>query len=90
MGPRWASFTDEVLNVLRNEASYKETIHKLETELSVYKRAFADVDSELKAAQLAQLETETLNARLEKEYLSFKKQDKVQHCSPGSLCFLYS
>ncbi|KAJ7483296.1 hypothetical protein FB451DRAFT_1234011 [Mycena latifolia] len=69
-------FTEEVLAVLRNETAYKEQIQKLETELSVYKRAFADVDSDLKAAQLAQLETEAINARLEKECLSFKKQDK--------------
>ncbi|KAF7345433.1 hypothetical protein MVEN_01561300 [Mycena venus] len=67
---------DEVLNVLRNEASYKDTIQRLETELSVYKRAYADVDLELKAAQLAQLETETINRRLEQECQSFKKQDK--------------
>ncbi|KAJ7147619.1 hypothetical protein C8R43DRAFT_1010148 [Mycena crocata] len=67
---------DEVLNVLRNETSFKETIQKLETELSVYKRAFTDVDAELKEAQLVQLETEELNKRLEKECESFKKQDK--------------
>ncbi|KAJ6580872.1 hypothetical protein B0H19DRAFT_1112671 [Mycena capillaripes] len=67
---------DEVLNMLRNESSYKEKIQKLETELSVYKRAFVDVDTELKEAQLAQLETEALNARLEKECESFKKQNK--------------
>ncbi|KAJ7777175.1 hypothetical protein B0H16DRAFT_1712217 [Mycena metata] len=67
---------DEVLNILRNEASYKETIRKLETELSVYKRAFVDVDTELKASQFQLLETEELNKRLEKECHSFKTQDK--------------
>ncbi|KAF8211113.1 hypothetical protein K438DRAFT_2011507 [Mycena galopus ATCC 62051] len=67
---------DEVLNVLRNEASYKETIRQLETELSVYKRAFVDVDAELKEAQLTQLETKALNRRLEKECQSFKNQDR--------------
>ncbi|KAJ7848868.1 hypothetical protein B0H14DRAFT_2767052 [Mycena olivaceomarginata] len=66
----------EVLNVLQNEASYKATIEKLEMELSVYKRAFVDVDAELKESQLAQLETQALNRRLEKEFQSFKKQDK--------------
>jgi hypothetical protein len=66
-----------VLNVLQNEASYKATIEKLEMELSVYKRAFVDVDAELKESQLAQLETQALNRRLEKEFQSFKKQDKV-------------
>ncbi|KAJ7114128.1 hypothetical protein C8R44DRAFT_881674 [Mycena epipterygia] len=67
---------DEVLNVLRNETSYKETIQRLETELTVYKRAFADVDTELKTSQLAQLEMSELNKRLENEYLSLKNQDK--------------
>jgi len=67
---------DEVLNILRNEASYKETIQKLELELSVYKRAFLDVDTELKEAQLAQLETEALYRRLEQECQSVKKQNK--------------
>ncbi|KAJ7036559.1 hypothetical protein C8F04DRAFT_1094876 [Mycena alexandri] len=67
---------DEVLNILRNEASHKEAIHKLETELSVYKRAFADVETELKASRFQRLETEALNKRLEKECQSFKNQDK--------------
>ncbi|KAJ6568366.1 hypothetical protein DFH09DRAFT_1155218 [Mycena vulgaris] len=70
------SLKDEVLDVLRNETMYKETIQKLETELSVYKRAFADVDAELQAARILQLETEAVNVRLEKECLSFRKQDK--------------
>ncbi|KAJ7708978.1 hypothetical protein B0H17DRAFT_1031419 [Mycena rosella] len=70
------SLREEVLDVLRNETAYKERIQKLERELSVYKRAFADVDSDLKAAQLAQLETEAVNSRLEKECLAFQQQDK--------------
>ncbi|KAJ7230449.1 hypothetical protein GGX14DRAFT_410840 [Mycena pura] len=70
------SFPDEVLNILRNETSYKETIQKLETELSVYKRAYADVDADLKAAKSAQLETETLNMQLKNENMLLKKQDK--------------
>ncbi|KAJ7249497.1 hypothetical protein B0H12DRAFT_693930 [Mycena haematopus] len=67
---------DEVLNVLQNEASYKETIRKLETELSAYKRAFVDVDAELREAKLTQLEMGSLNRQLEKECQSFKNQDK--------------
>lgn len=72
------STTEEVFNVLRNETSYKETIQRLETELAVYKRAFADVDAELQMAKLAQLETEDLNAKLQTECLLFKKPDKVR------------
>ncbi|KAJ7663890.1 hypothetical protein DFH06DRAFT_1042083 [Mycena polygramma] len=71
-----ANLKDDVLNVLRNEALYKETIQKLETELSVYKRAFTDVDAELKAAQIAQSQTEAINAKLERERLSFKNHDQ--------------
>ncbi|KAJ7780175.1 hypothetical protein DFH07DRAFT_794069 [Mycena maculata] len=67
---------DEVLNVLRNETSYKDNIQNLETELAVYKRAFADLNAELQTAQLARLETEEINTRLQAECLAFKKQDK--------------
>ncbi|KAJ6617782.1 hypothetical protein B0H10DRAFT_1796894, partial [Mycena sp. CBHHK59/15] len=68
--------TDEVFNVLSQEASYKEAIQKLEKELNVYKRAFSDLDVELKEARTLQKETEIRNKRLENECLSFKKQDK--------------
>ncbi|KAK7031685.1 hypothetical protein R3P38DRAFT_2925133 [Favolaschia claudopus] len=67
---------DQVFNVLQNEASYQEQIQKLETELSVYKRAFVDVDADLKKSQIAQMETEAINRRLEKECQIFKKQDQ--------------
>ncbi|KAJ6457432.1 hypothetical protein C8R47DRAFT_1164354 [Mycena vitilis] len=72
-----ANLKDDVLNVLRNEVLYKETIQKLETELSVYKRAFTDVDAELKAAQIAQSRTEAINAKLERVCLSFKNHDQA-------------
>ncbi|KAJ7233074.1 hypothetical protein C8J57DRAFT_1196042 [Mycena rebaudengoi] len=67
---------DQVFHVLQNETSYKETIQRLETELTVYKRAFADVDTELKAARLSLLESDQHIERLENEYQSFRNQDK--------------
>lgn len=77
---------------MRNETSYKETIQKLETELSVYKRAYADVEADLKAAKSAQLETETLNMQLKSETLLLKKQDKVpysNHAVHSSILLAY-
>ncbi|KAF5388138.1 hypothetical protein D9615_000264 [Tricholomella constricta] len=38
----------EILNLLGNETFFSEKIQKLEAELSVYKRAYNDVDSELR------------------------------------------
>ncbi|CAK5268060.1 unnamed protein product [Mycena citricolor] len=52
---------DDILEVLRNDTSLRDTIKKLETELSVYKRAFADVEGELKNSRLAYLEAQSGN-----------------------------
>ena len=56
--------------MLSNEASYRDQIQKLETELSVYKRAYTDVDAERR-------QLEKLKHDAEKEKVLLENQLKV-------------
>ncbi|KAF7309434.1 hypothetical protein MIND_00314200 [Mycena indigotica] len=58
---------DEVTHLVANEKAYSDMVEKLQTELSAFKRAYADVDTELKAAKAALDNAETLNAQLQKD-----------------------
>ncbi|KAF9055081.1 hypothetical protein BDZ89DRAFT_1106957 [Hymenopellis radicata] len=56
---------DEVIGILTGETKYIEKINQLETELSAYKRAYADVDLERKHHQKKQVEAEQQRELLE-------------------------
>nr|GAT51386.1 predicted protein [Mycena chlorophos] len=58
---------DEVTSLVQNETTLKETVDKLQTELSAFKRAYSDVDAELRAAKLALDEAEVQNVQLKDE-----------------------
>lgn len=57
----------EIANVLSNEASYCDQIRKLEAELSVYKRAYADVDAERRQLEKSKHEADQERALLENQ-----------------------
>ncbi|KAJ7065410.1 hypothetical protein C8F01DRAFT_1125531 [Mycena amicta] len=54
----------EITSLVKQETYYKEQVEKLQTELSAFKRAYTDVDAELKAAHAALREAETVNTQL--------------------------
>jgi hypothetical protein len=59
----------EIFSVLANESLYRETIQKLETDLSVYKRAYNEVEAERR-----QLENLKQEAEKQKEHLENQLQ----------------
>ncbi len=52
------SYVDQVFDMIQNEASCLERIQQLETELSAYKRAYADVDAEHRQCEKIKAECE--------------------------------
>jgi hypothetical protein len=60
----------EIITILENDTGSRETIHRLETELEVYKRAYADLGEERKRF-------EKLNRDAEKHAEELKNQLKV-------------
>lgn len=59
--------TGEVLSVLANETNYHETIQNLERELSVYKRAYSDIDAERKQFDKLRQDAERQRDELESQ-----------------------
>lgn len=77
--------------MLGNEAVYVDKIQKLEAELSVYKRAYNDVDAERrqfeKLRQEAQKEKEDLENQIKVErILTFPVQDLLNITLTGLSC----
>lgn len=66
--------------MLDNEAFYADKIQKLEAELSVYKRAYNDVDTERR--QLEKLQQDAVRERedLENQIKVCISSDRVRHC----------
>lgn len=60
-------YLGEMFNLLGNESQHRETIQKLEAELGVYKRAYADVDAELRQVEKVKQEAEKQRDDLESQ-----------------------
>lgn len=75
---------DELRNLLDSEALYQERIQKLETELSAFKRAYANVDGERQ-------ELQALNEEAGKQVKWLQNQLKVspvyETCGKVSIAF---
>jgi hypothetical protein len=59
--------TGEIIQILNTDSLYQDKIQKLESELSVYKRAYADVDSERRRFEILKQEAEKQKEDLENQ-----------------------
>ncbi|KAF9469028.1 hypothetical protein BDZ94DRAFT_1304168 [Collybia nuda] len=67
VGVYFEQLRGEIIQILGNENLYQDRIQKLESELSVYKRAYADVDSERRRFEILKQEAEKQKEDLENQ-----------------------
>ncbi|KAF7309419.1 hypothetical protein MIND_00312700 [Mycena indigotica] len=58
---------DEITTLVQNETTYKQALESLQTELSAFKRAYTEVNAELKTAKMALVEVQQANVHLRDE-----------------------
>lgn len=70
-------YIGEIITMMESDTTSREMIRKLETELEVYKRAYADLDADRRRVERLKLETDKQKEDLE-------NQLKVINVSNGS------
>ena len=71
-------YIGEIITIMETDTASRETIRRLETELGVYKRAYADLDAERRRVEMLKLEADKQKEDLENRL----KVNSIFHVRP--------
>jgi chromosome segregation ATPase len=74
-------YLGEILNIMESDTASQETIRRLEADLGVYKRAYADLDADRRRVERLKQETDKQKEDLENQL----KVTNVSKFSPSHL-----